>query len=125
MITDKQRRFLEKLLNGEITKEDNRKRYSETMIRIQKTIDEKLANTLWLAINLPDILKDEAKEFDDPDLERYRRFKAIAYIVSLLNPITEIENVKLPTVLRKLQSLYPKYYFKIIRKDFADRNEIS
>jgi len=116
VITDKNLEFLEKILSGEITKEDNPKRYSETMIRIQKTIDEKLANTLILAEKFSEILKDEAREINDPDLERYRRFKAFAYIVSLLNPATELEKIGLPDILIKLSRLYPKYYFKIIRK---------
>lgn len=116
MITDKSLEFLTKILNGEITKEDNPKRYSETMIRIQRIIDDKIANTLILAEKFPEILKDEAREISDPALERYRRFKAFAYITSLLNPTTELEKIGLPDILIKLSRLYPKYYFRIIRK---------
>jgi len=123
MITNNQREFLRKVLAGEITKEDNPKRYSEIMIRIQKTIDEKLTNTVWMAENCPSILDDERAEFDDEELERYRRFKAFAYIISKLNPHYEIERADLTTILKKLSQLYPNFYFEIIRKKHEKRVE--
>ena len=115
-ITDKQLDFLKEVQRGELHREDNPKRFSETKIRIRNTIDKSFANMLWLASNMPEILKDEVCEINDPSLERYRRFKALAYVVSLLDPMTELGNIDLPNMLRKLGQLYPKYYFEIIRK---------
>lgn len=85
-------------------------------IRIQKTIDERLANTVWMAENCPSFLEDEKTEFDDEKLERNRRFKAFAYIISKLNPHYQIEQAELVDVLKKLSQLYPQYYFEVIRK---------
>jgi len=116
MITDIQLEYLRKLLTGEITKNDNPKRHSEMTIRIQKTIDKNLAKGVWLANNCPEFLADEKSEFDDEKLERFRRFKAFAYILSKLNPHYEIEQAKLSSILKKLSQLYPKYYFEAIRK---------
>lgn len=123
MITDEQRKFLQKLLDGEITKEDNPKKFSATYIRIQNTIDKYMANLVWVVDNCPEILKDETTEIDDVGMERYRRFKAFAYVLAKLNPMTEIEEVDLPEMLRKLQRLYPKFYFRIIRKDLDERRK--
>jgi hypothetical protein len=116
MITNKQRTFIQKLLNDEISKEDNPKRYSEMMGRIQKQIDKAIANALWMVENCPDILKDEKREINNAELERYRRFKALAFILQKISPMTEIETVGLFEILGKLSQLYPKYYFEIIRK---------
>jgi len=116
LITDKQLEYLRKLLNGEITKQDNPKKFSATWIRIQKQVDRNMANLIWIVDNYPEVLKDEEEEINDRELERYRRFKAFAYVLSKLNPMTEIEEVDLPEVLNKLSRLYPKFYFKIIRK---------
>lgn len=116
MITDNQREFLRKVLAGEIKKEDDPKRWSEMFIRIQKTIDKRLANTVWMADNCPEFLTDEKTEFDDEFLERFRRFKAFAYILSKLNPHYEIEEANLADILKKLSQLYPKYYFDAVRK---------
>lgn len=123
MITDEQRKFLQKLLDGEITKEDYPKKYSATHIRIQRTIDKYMANLVWVVDNYPEILKDETTEIDDVNVERYRRFKAFAYVLAKLNPMTEIEEVDLPEMMRKLQRLYPKFYFRIIRKDLDERRK--
>lgn len=116
MITNQQREFLRKVLVGEIRKEDNPKRWSEMFIRIQKTIDKNLANGVWLVDNCPNFLEDEKTEFDDEKLERYRRFKAFAYILSKLNPHYEVEQAELVDILKKLSRLYPQYYFEVIRK---------
>lgn len=116
LITNIQREFLRKIISGEITKEDNPKRYSEMKIRIRKTIDEGLINTIWMVDNCPELLTDEIIEFEDEALERHRRFKAFAYIISKLNPHYEVENANLVDILKKLSQLYPKYYFDIIRK---------
>jgi len=117
VITNKQLDFLQKLVDGEIIKEDNRKKFSAIMIRIQEQIDKNMANLIWIVDNYPQILKDEDAEIHDVDVERYRRFKAFAYILTKLDPMTELEEVDLPKILEKLSRLYPKFYFKILRKD--------
>lgn len=117
MITNKSREFLRKFLNREITKEDNPKKFSATMIRIQDQIDKNMANLVWIIDNCPEILKDEVAEISDVNVERYRRFKAFAYVLAKLSPMTELEEVDLPKMLVKLSRLYPKFYFKILRKD--------
>lgn len=117
MITNKEREFLQKIFSGEISKEDCPKKYSATMKRVQEQIDNGVANLLWLVENCPEILKDEKREIDDSSLERFRRFKAFAFIITKLDPMTEVEEVNLPEVLRKLGRLYPKYYFEIILKN--------
>ena len=116
IITDIEKAFLEKLKNGEITKEDVGYRYSITMTRIQEQIDKNMANLLWLVENMPEILADEKSEIDDEKLERYRRFKALAYAAGKLNPMYEFESVGLSDILKKLSQLYPKYYFEILKK---------
>jgi len=116
IITDKQRKFLQKLLNREITKEYNPKKFSATWIRIQDQIDKNMANLVWAVDNFPEILKDSDEEINNVNLERYRRFKAFAYVLAKLNPMTELEEVDLPEMMKKLQRLYPKFYFRIISK---------
>jgi len=122
MITNKQREFLEKLKSGEITKEDNPKRYNELMVAIREQIDSRLGNTIWLVDNYPELLRDDKAEIDDENLERYRRFKAFAYITSELDPNTELENVDLKEALKKLSQLYPKFYFEAIRKKYKNED---
>lgn len=117
MITDLERKFLEQLLKGEIKKEDNPKRHSAMMIRIQKEIDKNMVNLIWLVDNLPNVFTDEEAEIDNPLLERYRRFRALAYIVTKIDPSVELEKLSLPDILRKLSQIYPKYYFEIMRKE--------
>ena len=120
MITDLERKFLEQLLKGEIRKEDNPKRYSAMMLRIQKEIDKNIINLIWMIENSPRIFTDEEAEIDNPQLERYRRFRALAYIITKIDPSVELEKFSLPDILKKLSQIYPKYYFEIIRKDINE-----
>lgn len=120
MITDLERKFLEQLLKGEIRKEDNPKRYSAMMIRIQKEIDKNILNLIWLIDNFPRIFTDEEAEIDNPQLERYRRFRALAYIITKIDPSVEFEKLSLPDILKKLSQMYPKHYFEIMKKDYYE-----
>lgn len=117
MITNKQRVFLQKLKDGELAKEDNPKKFSAVMIRIQKQIDKNIDNLVWLVDNYPEILKDVDMEIGDVNVERYRRFKAFGYILNRLDPQTELEEVDLPKLLVQLSRLYPEFYFRLIRKN--------
>ena len=121
MITEIQRKYLEKLLSGEVKRDFDQKRYSQMMIAIQKQIDKNIANTLWLIEYRPDILIDEKSEIDDATLERYRRFKAFAFICSKLNPQTIFDEFDMKEALKLLSKLYPKYYFEAVRKDYDKR----
>jgi hypothetical protein len=116
MITNIQREFLEKLNRGEIHKRDNPKKYSMMIINIQKQIDKNLENLIWLIEDCPNIFTDADAEIDNPKLERYRRFRALAYIITKIDPSVELEKLALPDILKKLSQIYPSYYFEIIKK---------
>lgn len=116
MITNIQLRFLKQLIKGEVTKSDNPKLYNMTMQRIQEQLDDGFAKLLWIAENRVDLLKDDKTEIEDDAMERYRRFRALAYVLGKMNPMTEIEDIRLSDVLKKLSQLYPKYYFEVIKK---------
>lgn len=125
MLTDIQIDFLRKVKSGEIKKEDDPHTFNATMERIQKQFDKGFTNLLWVVENCPEIIMDEATEIDDASLERYRRFKALLYITSKLDPISMLEtnlgNVELSQILQKLSQLYPKYYFEITNKKYAKK----
>jgi hypothetical protein len=123
LITDIQRKYLEKILNGEIKKEFDQKRYSQMMISMQKQIDKNMSNALWLVEHRLDVLVDEKAEIDDDVLERYRRFKAFAFICSKLNPQTIFDEFDMKDALKLLSKLYPKYYFDVVRKDYRGKSE--
>ena len=125
MITNGQFEFLRKLARGDLTRDDNPKRYSQMKLAIRKQIDKNLARAVWLVDNCPEVLKDEEAEIEDEQLERYRRFKAFIYIANMLNPVTEIEQTELKNVLKKLSQLYPKYYFEVMKENFAPNIRIS
>jgi len=118
MITDIQKKFIEGLISGEITKIDNPKRYSMMMQRIRKQIDKNIARGKWLADNCIKILEDFEEEITDETLERHRRFKCLIYIASKLDPMTQIEGVELKDALKKLAQLYPEIYFEITKKKY-------
>lgn len=122
MITNIERKFLEQILSGEINKEDNPRRYSAMMGRIQKHIDRNLVNLIWMLENCPDIFKDEEAEINNPRLERYRRFRVLAYVVTKIDPSIELDKLSLPDALKKLSLLYPKYYFEIVNKEYKNES---
>lgn len=95
------------------------------MIRIRQQIDKSLENAKWLVDNYIEILKDEKAEINDETLERHRRFKAFTYVTNKLNPISEIQEVELKTVLKKLAQLYPEVYIEIIKKKFRNESEVN
>lgn len=87
------------------------------MKRIRERIDKQLMVAMWMADNCIELLRDEEEEISNPELERYRRFKAFQYVASKLNPTVRFEDVRLNEILKKLAQLYPQYYFEVIRKD--------
>lgn len=123
MITEIQRKYLDKLLKGEVRREDDPKRFSHMMIAIQKQIDKNISNTIWMLENRKDVLLDEKSEIDNEDIERYRRFKAFAFICTKLNPETAFEDFDLKEALKHLSLLYPKYYFQAVHKKYRDKED--
>jgi len=78
------------------------RKYSAYTQRIQKKIDRELENGLWLAINRPDLFKDERTEFQDQTLERYRRLKKLMLIIKALYPTKDVQ------LILKQESLFDK-----------------
>lgn len=105
IITDIQKEWIQDILDGKINKEDNPRKYSAYMKRIQNRTDHMFEHLLWMAKNCPDILRNEEREFDDPSLERHSRLKSLLRVCSEINPFTED-----PSILRILSQLLPSQY---------------
>ena len=108
MITDKQKEFLQLVLEGKIKKGRDPKKYSATFIRIRKHIDHMKENLLWLAINFPDILRDIDYELNDMTIKRYRRARSLLKAISLF----ERED----TVLSLIAEIYSAHQLEISKK---------
>lgn len=108
LITNKQLEFLKKLRSGEIKKRDNPRKYSMYMGRIQKTINAKIENLLWLAEHCPDILSDLQNELADERLPMKRRAKA------LIKAVTLFENE--PTVIEIISEIYTNHQIQLSHK---------
>jgi hypothetical protein len=109
--TDKQIDWLKRILSGEVTKSENPRKYSAYMRRIQKQFDDRLANWLWVAENMPDVLKDEEREYTDETLERHRRLKILLRICLLVNPLSED-----PTLVEMIGQLVPRFDIELVKK---------
>jgi hypothetical protein len=70
-------------------------KYCVYMNRIQKRIDKELNAMLWLAINHPNILLDEEKEYRDESgkIICHRRLKKMLLSIKVVNPKMEVELV--------------------------------
>lgn len=70
-------------------------KYCVYMNRIQKRIERELDMLLWLAINHPEIVVDEEREWKNESgkIVSHRRLKKLLLIVKALNPKMEIELV--------------------------------
>ena len=104
-ITDIQKEWIQGILDGEITKEQNPRKYSAYMKRIQNRLDHLLEHLLWMADTCPDILKYEAREYDDPNVERHSRLKKLLRVCTKISPFTDD-----PTILQILAQLIPSQY---------------
>lgn len=112
MITDIQKEWIRKIMQGEITKEDNPRKYSAYMSRIQKRIDAMLINLEWLAKNSPEILKNEEREYDDPAIERHQRVKTLLRVCATISPFNED-----PTILKVIGTLLPSQFgIELVKK---------
>ena len=102
MITDIQKKWIEEILSGKISKSDNPRKYSAYLKRIQQRIDAMIVNMAWLSDNAPDILKNEEREYDDPSFERHFRLKTMLRTCAKISPFTDD-----PTILKILGELLP------------------
>ena len=125
MITDIQREWLQAIKEGKIKKSDNPRKYSAYMNRIQKHINHALENSVWLAQNFVEILKDEETEINDESLPRYRRFKIILFIAKCLDPTLTVDPsaTELPALVKLMARMFPKYTFELVRKDIPNKKE--
>lgn len=101
MITDLQKKWLMKELEGKIKKGDDPRKYSAYKRRIRARIDNLCENLLWLAEYRPDLLSDRNYEDSDPNISLHRRAKA------LLKAVTLFENE--PTVLSLIAEIYASF----------------
>ena len=93
MITSSMKKWLEQVAQNPQMKSSIK--YCVYMNRIQKRIDKELNAMLWLAINHPNILLDEEKEYRDESgkIICHRRLKKMLLTVKAVNPKMEVELV--------------------------------
>lgn len=108
MITDIQRKWLQDILDGKITKKQNPRKWSSYLRRINDHIDHMVENGIWLAEKFPDIIRDLKNEMTDENLPMKRRAKALLKMVSLF------ENE--PTVIELISLLYINHNIELSRK---------
>ena len=88
MITDKQKLWLQAFADGNMSKRDNPHKYSVYKGRIRSTIDHRIENGLWVANNMPEILRDEEWEIQTLGSITHRRMKMLLQIISGMYPET-------------------------------------
>ena len=109
MITDIQKMWLEKELDGKLKRKDDPRKYSAYRRRIRAHIEKMRENLIWLAENRPDILEDIEFELSDDTIERHRNAK------TLLKAVTLFESE--PTVWELLQTIYSSYQIELQKKE--------
>lgn len=108
MITDIQKDWLQKELDGKVKRKQNPRKHSAYKRRIRDRIDHMVENLLWLAKNRPDILQDMEYELGSDDIVRFRRARA------LLQAIALFENE--PTVLSLIAEIYTSHQIEVTKK---------
>ena len=93
--TNIQTDWLKKVYAGEILKKDDPHNWSVYIKRIRKTIDQRLDNLRWIALNMPEILEDSEYEIEEFGKLKRRRLKTLMLITQLIYPEGDIELVKL------------------------------
>lgn len=69
-------------------------KYCVYLNRIQKRLEREMDMLLWLAINHPEIILDEEREWkNDGKITSHRRLKKLLLVVKALNPKMEVELV--------------------------------
>jgi hypothetical protein len=93
MITPTMKKFLNKAESDPQIKKSIK--YCVYVNRIQKRIEKEMDSLLWLAVNHPDILLDEEKEYKDETgkIICHRRLKKLLLTVKAVNPKMEVELV--------------------------------
>lgn len=105
MITDIQRRWLERILSGDETKHENPRKFSAYWKRIQERIDEMFKNMRWVADNYPEVLtEDELKRNNE-------RMKTLLYVADKINPLA-----KTPLMWKILESMLTKHDIILTKK---------
>lgn len=108
MITDRQMRWFELLAKGKIKKSQFPNKNSKYEIAARKHIEKMIENGKKLSRIKPEILQDLKSEYEDENLPRHRRAKA------LLEIVTNIENE--PTVLSLIAEIYSEHSLEIRKK---------
>ena len=94
MITDIQKKYLNKILEGEIVPREISQKHSVYMSRIRERVDHMIENSIWLAINMPEVFRDEEWEIEHLGAIKKRRLKALFQIVKLTYPDSDPQLVK-------------------------------
>lgn len=105
MITDIQRKWLERILSGEETKHENPRKFSAYWKRIQERIDEMFKNLKWLAENYPEVLTEG--EFKN----NHERMKTLLYVADKVNPMA-----KTPLLFKILEQMLTKHDIVLTKK---------
>jgi len=98
MITNIQRKWLDRILSGEETKEENPRKFSAYWKRIEERIDEMLENLKWLADNFPEVLTEGEYEGN------HKRMKILLYVADKINPMS-----KTPLMWKILEEMLTKH----------------
>ena len=93
MLTDIQRKYLQDVLDGKQGRDDDPHKYYVYMKRVQGRMDRAMENAVWLAKNMPEVFKDEDREYG-AGLPKQRRLKALLIMIKCICPDVDIELVK-------------------------------
>jgi len=105
MITEIQRRWLERILSGEETKHENPRKFSAYWKRIQERIDVMFENLKWVADNYPEVLTESEIKRDN------KRMKALLYVANKINPMQ-----KNPLMWKILETMLNKHDIVLTKK---------
>lgn len=100
MITDIQKKWLNRLVNGELTKQDDPHKHSVYMNRIRERVDHGFDNLRWMAENTPDLLRDEEHEIQKFGVINHRRLKDLMLVIKILYPRHDPALIKLKNEIR-------------------------
>jgi len=86
MITNKQKAWLQGFVEGTRTKRDDPHKWSVYRKRIRERIEHMLDNGVWLANNMPEILRDEEWEIQELGAIRRKRLKMLLVMIHAMYP---------------------------------------
>lgn len=105
MITEIQRKWLERILSGEETKHENPRKFSAYWKRVQERIDGMLENMKWLADNFPEVLTEGEFKND------HERMKILLHVADKINPMS-----KTPLLFKILTTMLDKHDIVLTKK---------